>query len=153
MKTQVGADRRSLSSPTADRLTVWHAICLLPRDQRQQRRVFTQGEFMSKDRGRRRTVKSAKESHAPGARHTVRLAPGVHVDGGSEHKAVFVLICADGKVHLNNAAVAILQLCDGSRDRDGIVTELMRGSHRHALAGEIVEFLDVAFARGWIVDS
>ena len=108
---------------------------------------------MSKDRGRRRTVKSAKQCHAPGSRQTVRLAPGVRIDGGSEHNTVFVLVCADGKVQLNSTAVAILQLCDGSRDREAIVTELMRGSHRHALAGEILEFLEAAFTSGWIVYS
>lgn len=64
-----------------------------------------------------------------------------------------MLVCADGKVHLNRGAAAILQLCDGSRDRDDIVSELMRDSHRHALAGEIIEFLDAAQASGWIVNS
>jgi pyrroloquinoline quinone biosynthesis protein D len=111
-----------------------------------------QGEFMSTDRGRRRTVKITKDHRASRSRHTVRLAPGVRVDGDGEHKAVFVLVCADGKVQLNSAAVAILKLCDGSRDRDGIVAELMRGAPRRALADEIVEFLDAALARGWIID-
>jgi pyrroloquinoline quinone biosynthesis protein D len=118
-------------------------------DQRQQRAVSFQGEFMSKDRGRFRAVKSEKD-HAPRPRNTVRLASGVRVDGG-EKNSVFVLICADGNVQLNSGAVAILRLCDGSRDRAAIVAELMRGSHRHALADEIVEFLDAALARGWIV--
>jgi pyrroloquinoline quinone biosynthesis protein D len=125
----------------------------LPCEQRQLRTAFSQGEFMSTDRGRRRTVKNTKERTASRPRHTVRLAPGVRVDGGGEHKAVFVLICADGKVQLNSGAVAILRLCDGSRDREAIVAELMRDSHRHALADEIVEFLDAALARGWIVDT
>jgi pyrroloquinoline quinone biosynthesis protein D len=121
-------------------------------DQRQQRAVLSQGEFMSTDRGRRRTVKSTKEPLASRPRHTVSLAPGVRVDGGEhKHKAVFVLICAEGKVQLNSGAVAILQLCDGSRDREAIVTELMRDTDRRALADEIVEFLDAALARGWIV--
>lgn len=108
---------------------------------------------MSTDRGRRRTVKTTKDRHASRSRHTVRLAPGVRVDADAEHQTVFVLVCADGKVQLNSTALAILKLCDGSRDRDGIVTELMHGSHRRALAGEIVEFLDAALARGWIVDA
>jgi len=110
-----------------------------------------QGEFMSKDRGRHRTVKSAEKRAIPRSRHTVRLARGVRVDGGAERTGVFVLVCAEGKVQLNSGAAAILQLCDGSRDRDSIVAELMRDSHRHALAGEIIEFLDAALASGWII--
>jgi hypothetical protein len=120
-------------------------------DQREQRTVFCQGDCMSKDRGRRRTVKSAQDRAPPRSRHTVRLAQGVHVDGGSAPSGVFVLVCADGKVQLNSGAAAILQLCDGSRDRESIVTELMRDSDRHALAVEIFEFLDAAQASGWIV--
>jgi pyrroloquinoline quinone biosynthesis protein D len=116
-----------------------------------RRAVFFQGEFMSNDRGRRRTVRTVKD-HAPRPRHTVRLAPGVRVDGG-EKNSVFVLVCTDGNVQLNSAAVAILQLCNGSRDRDEIVKELTRGSQRRELAGEIEEFLEAAVARGWIVDT
>jgi pyrroloquinoline quinone biosynthesis protein D len=105
---------------------------------------------MSKDRGRRRTVKGTLDRQVSRSRTTVRLATGVQVGDDGEHDGACVLICADGKVQLNSGAVAILRLCDGSRNRDAIVAELMRGSHRHALALEIVEFLDAAFARGWI---
>lgn len=108
---------------------------------------------MSTDRGRRRTVKSAKDREGQRLAHAVRLARGVRVEVSAERESVFVLVCADGKVQLNSGAVAILQLCDGSRDRDSIVAELMRASHRLALADEIAEFLDAALARGWIVDA
>src|SRR5687767_3460551 len=107
---------------------------------------------MSTDRGRRRTVESRKKSHA---RHTPgfpQLASGVRLDGSDEPTAVCVLACAEGNVQLNNTAVAILRLCDGSRNRDAIVAALMQGSHRNALAMEIIEFLDAAHARGWIVE-
>lgn len=116
---------------------------------------------MSKDRGRRRTVKSTRDRAVPRSRPTVQLAQGAYVDGSAGINGTSggdgstaqnrVLVCAEGKVQLNSGAAAILQLCDGSRDRDGIVTELMRDSHRHALAGEIEEFLDAALSRGWIV--
>jgi len=108
---------------------------------------------MSTDRGRRRTVRSEKKGQAPRSRQHIQLAPGVRLDGSGENDGAFVLVCAGGKVQLNSAAVAILRLCDGSRDRNGIVAELMRDSHRHALAGEIVEFLDAARARGWIIGA
>jgi hypothetical protein len=47
-------------------------------------------------------------------------------------------------------AAAILRLCDGSRDRAGVVAEVVRSSHPRTRAVEIMEFLDVARARGWI---
>jgi coenzyme PQQ biosynthesis protein PqqD len=98
---------------------------------------------MSTDRGRQQ----------PRSRGVIQLAPGVRLTPKNEKSDVFVLISADGKVHLNNGALAILRLCDGSRDRDGIVAELMRRSRRRALAAEILEFLDAARARGWIIEE
>lgn len=106
---------------------------------------------MSTDGGRRRTVKSTKQRRTAALPRGIRLAPGVRVDGSGD--TVSVLIWEDHRVQLNPAALAVLKLCDGSRDRDGIVSELTRDSHRKALAGEIVEFLEAAFARGWIVDA
>jgi len=134
-------------------ISIWHVICLSDWDLRPQRAVLSSERIMSTHRGRPRTVKSTKQRRASPSLRTIRLAPGVRVDGSGEHKALFVLMSADGKVQLNHAASAVLKLCDGSRDRDTIVAELTRGSDRQALAGEIVEFLDAAFARGWIVDE
>ena len=108
---------------------------------------------MSTDRGRRRTVKSTRQRRTPTLSRGIRLAPGVRVDGGGERDALAELVWEDRKVQLNPAALAVLKLCDGSRDRDGIVSELTRDSQREALAGEIVEFLEAAIARGWIVDA
>jgi pyrroloquinoline quinone biosynthesis protein D len=122
-------------------------------DQRKQRTVHCQGECMSKDRGRRRTVRSTQNGAAARSRYHVRLAQGVHVDAGAAPNGAVVLICAAGNVQLNSGAAAILRLCDGSRDRNGIVSELTRDSHRHALAAEIHEFLDAAMASGWIVHA
>jgi pyrroloquinoline quinone biosynthesis protein D len=63
---------------------------------------------------------------------------------------VLVLVSPKGNVQLNRIAAAILRLCDGSRDREGVVAEVVRGTHPHTRADEIIEFLDVARARGWI---
>jgi pyrroloquinoline quinone biosynthesis protein D len=79
----------------------------------------------------------------------VRLAPGVRLDGGRENDAV-VLVLSNGKVQLNRMAASILRLCDGSRDRAAVVAEVVRTSHPRTRAVEIIEFLDVARARGWI---
>jgi predicted RNA-binding protein len=50
-------------------------------------------------------------------------------------------------------AAAILRLCDGSRDRENVVAEVVRRSQPHTRAKEIIEFLDVARARGWIDET
>jgi len=83
----------------------------------------------------------------------VRLAPGIHVDVGQASGAPLVLVCPDGNVQLNRIAAAILSLCDGSRNRDDVIAEVLRSSPRQARALEIVEFLDVALARGWINET
>lgn len=109
---------------------------------------------MSTDRDRRRG-KSKSQPKSPAQKSTrsgVRLAPGVRLDGDDEKGDVPVLICPSGKVQLNGSAVAILRLCDGSRTRDDIVAELTIQSSRDTLAQDIIAFLNVARARGWIID-
>ena len=64
-----------------------------------------------------------------------------------------VLVCPDGNVQLNSVAAAILGLCDGSRDRVQVVTEVLQRTRNRARSAEIVEFLDAAVARGWITES
>jgi pyrroloquinoline quinone biosynthesis protein D len=80
----------------------------------------------------------------------VRLAPGIRLDGGQKNDALIVLVCPEGNVQLNRMAAAILRLCDGSRDRQDIVAEILRGSHDQTRATDIIEFMDAAVARGWI---
>ena len=96
-------------------------------------------------------MRSRKQSRAP--RAGVRLAPGVRLDGGSEKDGVLVLVCPTGNVQLNRMAAAILRLCDGSRDREDVVAEVVRRSQPHTRAKEIIEFLDAARARGWIDET
>jgi pyrroloquinoline quinone biosynthesis protein D len=83
----------------------------------------------------------------------VRLAPGFRLDGGKEKDGVLVLVSPTGKVQLNRTAAAILRLCDGSRDRAAVVAEVVRSSHPRTRPFEIMEFLDVASARGWIDET
>jgi pyrroloquinoline quinone biosynthesis protein D len=109
---------------------------------------------MATDRGRQRTVRGRKDRHAPPRRPcSVRLADGVRLHSGEKQHEVAVLIAPTGKVQLNAGAVAILRLCDGSRDRAEIIAEIVRQSHHGALAGDVAEFLDVAQVRGWIVEE
>ena len=105
---------------------------------------------MSRARGRR-PVSSQKQGRA--SRAAVRLAPGVRLDGGKGKDGVPVLDCPNGKVQLNQMAAAILRLCDGSRDREDVVAEVVRSSHPHTRPVEIIEFLDAARARGWIDET
>jgi pyrroloquinoline quinone biosynthesis protein D len=88
-----------------------------------------------------------------GARVIVRLAPGIRLDGGQGNDGLVVLACPEGKVQLNRMAAAILRLCDGSRARDDIVAEALRGSQDLTRTAQIVEFMDAAVARGWIDES
>jgi pyrroloquinoline quinone biosynthesis protein D len=106
---------------------------------------------MSTERSRPRRVGSSKKSPASGS-SGIQLAPGVRLDGGAGERNPPVLIGPTGNVQLNGRAAAILQLCDGSRGREDIIAEMMRHSPTGAMADDIVEFLEVARARGWIVE-
>jgi Coenzyme PQQ synthesis protein D (PqqD) len=105
---------------------------------------------MSRARGRR-PVSNRKQGRA--TRAVVSLAPGCRLDGGKDKDGVLVLVCPNGEVQLNRMAERILLLCDGSRDRDDLVAEVVRRSPPRTRAAEIIEFLDVARARGWIDDT
>jgi pyrroloquinoline quinone biosynthesis protein D len=98
----------------------------------------------------RETVKSRTKGRAPGA--TIRLAAGVRLDGAEETDGA-VLVSPHGKVQLNRIAASILRLCDGSRNREDLVAEVVRRSNQQARAVDIVEFLEVARARGWIDEA
>lgn len=108
---------------------------------------------MAAEGGRRRNSRSNGRRAAPRAiAHGVQLAAGVRlVAAGPKHK-VAMLVYADGRVQLNEGAVAILRLCDGSRTLQQIVTEAARHSPDGALAADINAFLNAARARGWIVE-
>ena len=86
-------------------------------------------------------------------RMRVRLAPGIYLRGGEESGAHMVLVCPDGNVQLNTVAAAALSLCDGSRDRKQVVTEILHRTRNRARPADIVEFLDAAVARGWILET
>lgn len=109
---------------------------------------------MAAEGGRRRITRSNGKRRAPRSiANGVQLAAGVRlVAAGPKHK-VAMLVYAEGKVQLNEGAVAILRLCDGSRTFEQIVTEAAQRSPDGALAADIGAFLDAARARGWIVET
>lgn len=64
-----------------------------------------------------------------------------------------LLVLAAGKVRLNQHARAILELCDGTRSRDRVVIDAMLRSYGSMRAADVVEFLDAAQSRGWIIEA
>lgn len=107
---------------------------------------------MATDRGRR-TVRRKKRTHVPASRlGLLRLASGVQLKDGKDQREA-VLVGPAGKVRLNRSAVAILRLCDGSRDRAEVIAEMVRSSHPELQVSDIAEFLDAALARGWVEES
>jgi hypothetical protein len=86
------------------------------------------------------------------SRGRVKLAPGIVLTCESEPSTA-TLVLLDGKVRLNQHALAILSLCDGSRSRDRVVVDAMLQTSGGMRAADIVEFLDAAHARGWVVET
>ena len=80
------------------------------------------------------------------------MAPGIVLTRESEPETA-TLVLTDGKVRLNEHALAILSLCDGSRSRDRVVIDAMVQTAGGMRAADIVEFLEAAHARGWVVDT
>jgi pyrroloquinoline quinone biosynthesis protein D len=84
-------------------------------------------------------------------RRRIRLAPGhqVQKDPGRDGH---VLASPTGSVQLNDTAAAILELCDGTRTREEIISRILR-SRDDSLAHDVRAFLDVARQRGWIAEG
>ncbi|MDP8986138.1 MAG: pyrroloquinoline quinone biosynthesis peptide chaperone PqqD [Pseudomonadota bacterium] len=95
-------------------------------------------------------VQSYNPEQGSSGRGVIRLAPGIrlHRDG----KAASLLVLRAGKAHLNKHALAILELCDGSRSRTQVVMEAILGAGTMR-AADVADFLDAARARGWIIED
>jgi len=91
------------------------------------------------------------DSPGPG-RRLIKLAPGIQLSDDREPSKARVLVLSAGNVHLNQHALAILELCDGSRSRDRVVVDAVLRS-AGMRAADVVEFLDAAQARGWIIEG
>jgi pyrroloquinoline quinone biosynthesis protein D len=62
----------------------------------------------------------------------------------------YVLLYPEGMVKLNTSAAEILRRCDGRRSVDEIVADVESVFNRNGLQDEIVRFLQLARAQGWI---
>ena len=96
-------------------------------------------------------VNGQKDASSAGTH--LKLAPGILIGADAEALQAKVLLPSAGIVHLNRHALAILELCDGSRSRDRVIVDAILRSPATLRAADVVQFLDAARARGWIVDS
>ncbi len=92
------------------------------------------------------------ELSGPG-RRLLRLAPGIRLNGDAEPSAATLQVSSAGKVRLNEHALAILELCDGSRSRDRVVMDAILRSSGGMRAADVAEFLDAALSRGWLTEG
>jgi len=92
------------------------------------------------------------ESSGSGRRF-LKLASGFRLSGDADSSAATLLVSRAGKVALNEHAVAILELCDGSRTRDRVVMDAILRSSGAMRAADVAEFLDAAQSRGWLTDG
>jgi Coenzyme PQQ synthesis protein D (PqqD) len=83
----------------------------------------------------------------------IKLAPGIELSREGDSSAVMFLVMTAGKVHLNGHALAILELCDGSRSRDRVVVDAMLRSPGGVRPDDVVEFLEAAQSRGWLIEE
>jgi hypothetical protein len=86
-------------------------------------------------------------------RRLLRLAPGIRLSGDAESSEATLLVSSAGKVPLNEHAVVILELCDGSRTRDRVVMDAILRSSGAMRAVDVAEFLNAAQSRGWLTDD
>ncbi|HXR93589.1 MAG TPA: pyrroloquinoline quinone biosynthesis peptide chaperone PqqD [Steroidobacteraceae bacterium] len=82
----------------------------------------------------------------------VRLAPGRQLQKDAAGQGP-ILMSRAGPVRLNETAATILELCDGTRTREGIVARVVRMKNDDGLADDVRDFLDAARRRGWIVEE
>jgi len=67
-----------------------------------------------------------------------------------EAQQCHVLLYPEGMIKLNQSAGEILNLCDGQRDVAAIVAALEAKFQANGLAGDVLEFLEVAHGNRWI---
>ncbi|HMV37848.1 pyrroloquinoline quinone biosynthesis peptide chaperone PqqD [Plasticicumulans sp.] len=79
----------------------------------------------------------------------LRIAPGYRLQW-EPAQSCHVLLYPEGMVQLNPSAAAVLELCDGSLDADGIVAALEAKYPGADLAADVRQFLEVADERGWL---
>jgi hypothetical protein len=83
----------------------------------------------------------------------LRLAPGIRLEGEARPASAVLCVDAKGDVPLNQHALAILELCDGTRSRDRVVLDAVLRSGGAIRATDVIEFLEAARGRGWLMET
>ncbi|MGO8858495.1 MAG: hypothetical protein ACLPTF_26445 [Steroidobacteraceae bacterium] len=86
-------------------------------------------------------------------RRVIKLAPGIRLSCDTEPAKAMLWVLSAGKVPLNQHALTILELCDGSRSRDRVVVDAILRSAGCMRVADVLEFLDAAQVRGWLVET
>lgn len=81
-----------------------------------------------------------------------RLAPGRQVRVERRDAGPVLVQPGGAVVPLNESAAALLDLCDGTRTLDEVVSEFLSQPANHQLESDVREFLQAALERGWIVE-
>ncbi|MDO9306151.1 MAG: pyrroloquinoline quinone biosynthesis peptide chaperone PqqD [Sulfuricurvum sp.] len=68
-----------------------------------------------------------------------------------EKQSCYVLLYPEGMVQLSFSAGEIMNLCDGTKSCDDIITALTEKFSDESIENDIVEFLDEAMNRDWII--
>lgn len=79
----------------------------------------------------------------------VRLTPGYRLQWEPAQEA-HVLLYPEGMVTLNASAGEILSRCNGARTVDDIIGDLQAQFPDAEIAGDTLEFLEVAHHEGWL---
>ncbi len=79
----------------------------------------------------------------------VELNPNYHFRW-EEPQQAHVLLYPEGIVKLNETAAAILEACTSAPSIGAGAVELARRYRKKHLANEVMKFLEVAHAKGWI---
>ena len=80
----------------------------------------------------------------------IAIAPGFRLQW-EEAQGAHVLLFPEGMVRLSESAGAILSRCDGERTVEGVVSSLKEAFPGADLEADVVEFLEIARDKGWIV--
>jgi len=68
-----------------------------------------------------------------------------------EKQSCYVLLYPEGMVQLSFSAGEIMSLCDGKNSCDSIITTLVEKFSNQAIESDVIEFLDEAMSRNWII--
>lgn len=93
------------------------------------------------------------ETTAVAATDVVEITPLYHFRW-EEPQQAYILLYPEGVVKLNETGAAILELCDGSRTAEQIISELndkyTNDKYTTDVTESVYKFLEVSHAKGWI---